>query len=366
MRICFFTDTFFPLVGGAEMMLHHLACQLTHQGEEAVVLAPRVRRANNRVDSPYPVYRYGEPSSKRWGVRQTLVHLSWLQLRYRFQLLHCHAAYPQAYVGRSFKKIFQIPFVVRPHGSDIVLGGRIRRHPRLEDRLRRGVAAADSIIAQGRYLKNIILDLGVEEKKVHIINNGVDLASFEKAEPFDHPRPYILALGNLIHRKGFDILMRAYSDLDQKKFDLIIAGDGRERSALEQQASQLGVADRVFFVGFVQGQKKIDLFGSAEFLVCPSRSEPFANVILEALAANLPVVASAVDGNTELILHEQNGLLFPKEDEQALAQIMSTLMRKPQFLTKLRGFIPSFIQAFDWPIVAQRYLDLYRKICYQI
>ncbi len=135
MNICFYADTFFPLVGGAETVLHNLASKLTKWGETVHVLAPTVRSRESVQALPYPVHRYPKPFSKRFGTRQVLIPLVWLHLRHRFDVLHCHAGYPPGYVGTSFKKIFRIPMVVRPHGSDIVPGGRIRANARLEKRL---------------------------------------------------------------------------------------------------------------------------------------------------------------------------------------------------------------------------------------
>ena len=91
MRICLYTDTFFPLVGGAEMVLHNLATHLTADRQEVVMLAPYIRRRDNHVDASYPIYRYAKPTSKRFGARQILVHLTWLYWRYRFQVLHGHS-----------------------------------------------------------------------------------------------------------------------------------------------------------------------------------------------------------------------------------------------------------------------------------
>ncbi|MCP4664913.1 MAG: glycosyltransferase family 4 protein [Deltaproteobacteria bacterium] len=362
MKICFYADTFFPLVGGAEMVLHNLANQLTQRGEETHILAPRVRGADNKGPFPYQVHRFGKPYSKRFLVRQTLIHLLWLQLRYRFDLLHCHAGYPPGYVGATFKKWFDTPLVVRPHGSDIVPGERIRKNPRLEKRLRQALVSADAVVAQGQYLKDVIVDLGVEEKKIHIIHNGVNLEIFSKGEAFAYPRPYIVSLGNLIPRKGFDILLHAYARLRGRKPDLIVAGPGPEKDRLQWLARDLGIAEQVRFPGFIGGQDKINLLCSAEFFVCPSRKEPFANVILEALAAGLPVVASAVDGNTELVHHGKQGLLFPSEDIAALEKSLQSMIHQPGLAHRLRSAVPEFAKQFDWPIVAGRYHTLYDSL----
>lgn len=363
MRICFYANSFLPNVGGAQMVLHHLVTQLTRSGETAVVLAPSLPRRDSPVPLTYPVSRYRRPSFRYFGVRRTLVHLMRLHWRHRFQVLHCHAGYPTAYVGATFKAWFGIPLVVRPYGGDDIRpGGRTRRHPWLARRLSRALTAADAVIAQGSFLREIILGLGVAEQRVHVIHNGVDLAAFAHGTPFPHPRPYILGLGNLAWHKGFDILLRAYARLPQPAPDVLIAGPGAERPQLETLACQLGIRHRITFIGFIHGQEKVNLLRSALCLVCPSRREAFSNVILEALAAGLPVIASAVGGNPELLRDGAHGLLFPSEDAAALAQALRGVLDTPALLAHLRAAIPDYIRDFDWPVVAERYRALYREL----
>jgi glycogen(starch) synthase len=361
MKICLFTDTFLPTVGGAELNLHHLALHLSKQNE-VIVLAPMAGGKRWHQEFPYPVRRYIPPRSKRFMVRQTLLYLIWLHLRHGFDLLHCHAAYPQAYVGATFKKWFPMPVVVRPHGSDIVPNGRMRSSRRLEDRLARGLTAADAIVAQGQYLQDIALDLGVKRGQVHIIHNGVGLAQFKRAAPYPHPNPYILAVGSLIKRKGFDILLNAYCRLSDPKPDLLIAGAGPEGDCLNQLSRSLQINDKVFFLGLIKGQEKIQLYRSAVFLVCPSRKEPFANVVIEALAADLPVIASAVDGNLELVKDGQNGLLCESENQAALRQTMALLLGDTDLAGRLRANARASIKAFDWSVITEQYLNLYRQL----
>ena len=362
MKILAYTDTFSPKVGGAEMVLHNLASSLTACQHDIHVLAPKARRQWLDDSSIYPVHRYGQPSSKLFLVRQTGFYLAWLQHRYRFDVLHCHAAYPQAYVGATLKRFFNIPMVVRPHGSDIVPGGRMRKNPRIEKRVCLALESADAIIAQGGYLRGVIEDLGIPQDKIVTINNGVNLADFVVSAKFPHPRPYILAIGNIIRRKGFDVLLKAFKGLEDKGVDLLIAGEGREMLHLKTMARELGVDQQVYFLGSVMGQEKIDLYKSALFFVCPSRKEPFANVILEALAAGLPVIASAVDGNVELVQHEKHGLLFPVEDDEALTVSLRRMINEQQLVADFRRAVPLFVRKFDWPVVAQHYLTLYKKV----
>ncbi len=364
LRICFFTDTFFPAVGGAEMVLDHLARHLSAMGHQVHILAPRSRRRGNARDPDYPVHRYGEPSSKRFLVRQLLVPLAWTYLRHRFDVLHCHAAFPQAYVGATFKRWFQVPMVVRPHGSDIVPGGRMRKTPRAETRLKRGLSAADAVIAQGRYMKEIIEELGVvAPEAIHTIHNGTDVKRFSRSSaPYPHRCPYILAVGSLIQRKGFDILIRAFKGIASRNIDLLIAGIGREEDNLKALCQQLGLVHRVRFLGMIRGEEKARLYRSAQFLVCSSWKEPFSNVILEALASGLPVAASAVDGNLELIVDGENGRLFPAGDANRLSDILEELTSNHQLRKTLGQGAAESARRFDWPLIAAEYLALYQKV----
>jgi glycosyltransferase involved in cell wall biosynthesis len=344
------------------MVLDNLATRMTARGETVVVVAPRARTPCDDATFPYRVCRFRKPVSKRFGLRLLLPRLAAMHRKHRFDVVHCHSGYPASYVAAAFKNWCGVPFVVRPHGTDILPGRRIRSHAGIESRLKRSLAAADAVIAQGRFLKGVLLELGLDKRRVHTIHNGVDLAAFRQFEKFPHPQPYVLAMGTLKDLKGFDILLRAYARLENPRCDLLIGGSGPERDNLHRLAGELKIAKRVRFVGFVESQRKIDLYRSAEFFVCPSRIESFANVILEALAAGLPIVASDVGGNSELVRNDCHGLLFPSEDPAALAAVLERLLHNADLLAHFRAAVPQFIAAFDWQAVVERYLDLYRAV----
>jgi glycogen(starch) synthase len=126
--------------------------------------------------------------------------------------------------------------------------------------------------------------------------------------------------------------------------------------------AELGLESKVRFIGHVEGQTKVDVYRSAMCLFCPSRSEPFSNVILESLASGLPVIASATGGNAEQIIHGEHGLLFPSEDVKALADAMRRVLIEPHLLSQMRAKVPTFIQRFDWPQVAFQYRRIYESV----
>lgn len=361
MNICFYTDTFFPWVGGAETVLDNLARELTGLGHHIVVLAPKARNTHD-AQYPYEVVRYRKPFSKRIGLRLMVPRLVMLHRRHRFDIIHCHSSYPPAYVALAFRKLFDVPIVVRPHGSDVLPGGRIRSNPRVEKKLKRTLARVDAVIAQGAFLKATVEELGVDPAKVYVIHNGVNLKEFSQGKPFGHPRPYMLGLGNWIPRKGFDVLLRAFAMLRDDAPDLLLAGRGGEEEKLKTLARELGITQRVRFVGFIQGQPKVDLYRGAMFFVCPSRIEPFGNVILEAMASGLPVVATAVGGNTELIADGERGLLCESENPESLADALQRMLENPQLVSEFSLAATKFVAEYDWPVVAGHYLERYRQV----
>jgi L-malate glycosyltransferase len=364
MNLCLYTATFLPTIGGAELVLHALASALAGQGHCVTVLAPVVRRANNHVEALYRLRRYQRPSSKRFGVRQILLHLLHEYWRRPFDVLHCHGAYPPAYVGATFKRLLKTPLVMRPHGSDILPGEFIRADARLAGRVRRSLAAADLVIAQSAFLKRELLSLGVPEGKIRLIPNGVRVAEFQasrSAPPL--PYPYILAMGSFRHKKGFDVLLRAFASVAaaDPSIHLVLAGAGKELTSYIALVGEHDLPGRVHFVGIVEGVCKIRLYQHCRFFVCPSRREPFATVNLEALAAGKPLVATAVGGNVEVVNEGGNGFLVPPNDPEALATRMLMLLKDPTLCAMMGHLSLELARGYDWQVIFPQYAAVFQE-----
>src|SRR5262245_30302122 len=364
MNLCLFTATFLPTIGGAELVLHAVASALAVQGHSVTVLAPVVRRADNRVEAPYRLRRYQRPSSKRFGVRQILLYLLHEYWRRPFDVLHCHGAYPPAYVGATLKRLLKIPLVVRPHGSDILAGEFIRAHAKLERRLMQALAAADLIIAQSQFVRRELLSLAVPDAKIRLIPNGVHVAEFQPVRSAPAlPYPYILAMGSFSHKKGFDVLLRAFRSVaaEDPSIHLVLAGAGKELTAYTAVVGEHHMQDRVHFVGMVEGVVKIHLYQHCLFFVCPSRREPFATVNLEALAAGRPIVATAVGGNLEVVSEGGNGFLVPPDDPEALATSMLTLLKDPAQRATMGHVSSALARRYDWQVILPAYRAVFEE-----
>ena len=198
-----------------------------------------------------------------------------------------------------------------------------------------------------------------------MVYNGIRLQDFENQAPREHPRPYVLGIGRHVPQKGFDVLLRAYA-LARQEFadnahwpDLLLAGAGPQHGEFKQLSAQLALGDAVHFVGRVDRAGAVALFKGCSFFVLPSRHEPMGIVNLEAMAAGKAVVASRVGGVPELVKQDENGLLVPPGDEEALADALLQLVRDPARNARLGANGAQRVRAFDWDAIAEQYLEVY-------
>ncbi|HJU20072.1 MAG TPA: glycosyltransferase [Stellaceae bacterium] len=205
------------------------------------------------------------------------------------------------------------------------------------------------------------------ERVYHLPNFAPDPAA---AAPLDRAllgtpeeAPLALALGRLHPNKGFDLLLAALAAVPQ--VHLWIAGTGALSASLERLALRLGLSRRVRFLGWREDVP--ELLASADFLVCPSRHEPLGNVVLEAWAARVPVVALASEGPRELIAHDQSGLLVPPEEAPgALARAIARLSEDPSLRARLAaGGRRAFETGFTEAAVVGRYRDFFERVAGQ-
>ena len=170
---------------------------------------------------------------------------------------------------------------------------------------------------------------------MHVIPNFVEDHSakpFPRAE-LDTPEdvPLVFALGRLHENKAFDILLQALKALPTAH--LWLAGEGSERDALAALAVELGMAERVRFLGWQWDPWPY--FAAADLYVVPSRHEPLGSVVLEGWMMRRPMVAAASQGPTWLIEDGMDGLLVPLNDAAAMAAAMTRLLEDPRFAAKL-------------------------------
>jgi glycosyltransferase involved in cell wall biosynthesis len=373
MRICLYTETALPKMGGQEFVVDALARQFTSLGHEVVVLAPRPRPPW-RVDDaklPYPVERHPRFISTRRLVSWYSFWLRRCYRRHRFHVLHCHGVYPPGYLASLCRNYLGVPTVISSHGGDIREGNIRLTRPVLVERYVQALEAADALVTISRFTRENLLRLCPNPQAMVEIPNGVDLAPFaaaaERPANLDaaiQPGQYLLFLGRLKHRKGVDVLLEAMALVPSTgSVQLVIAGEGEERAALESLVAHWGLQPRVRFVSAVFGTEKTYLLQNALATVVPSRlADAFPLVVLESCAAGAPVVGTRVPGLEDLIEEEKTGWQVPSESPRDLARVITRLLNMPSLARSLSQTVRERVAEFSWPAIARRHLHLYETL----
>jgi glycosyltransferase involved in cell wall biosynthesis len=179
--------------------------------------------------------------------------------------------------------------------------------------------------------------------------NGVDVEAIAGKAAAEGPglrknlglegHPVVGVVGRLRHEKGQDVLLEAFALVlkDAPDARLLVVGDGPDRQALERQADSLGIAGQVVWVGSVPPEGVYGYYGAMDILVVPSRFEGFGLVAVEGMAAGVPVVASDVEGLSEVVEHEIESVLVPAADSQAMARALTRLLVHPGDAQRIAG-----------------------------
>ena len=194
----------------------------------------------------------------------------------------------------------------------------------------------DHLVANTQGIADYLIQQGVPARKVHhqvnFVPDGADVTPLARPPQADG-KLILAALGRLHPNKGFDTLIKALQSCPD--IHLLLAGAGPEEAVLNSLVTDLGLTDRVSFLGWQDNPQAV--IRTADIFVCPSRHEPFGNVIAEAFACGRPVVATASQGAVEYVNtnQSQTGVIVPVDDPGALATALNELVRDTALRARL-------------------------------
>ncbi len=337
-RVLFWSEQFWPNIGGVEVWASRLLPALSERGYEFIVLT-----AHGGLELPdtgtyrgIPIYRF--PFWTAFANRD--IHLvmelkqrvSQLKRSFAPHLVHFSFTGPSAYFQLLTAHAHPAPLLISIHdfsetqtgGPDTVVGRTLLSGNCVH-------TFSTAMLAEARRLAP-----GITPRSF-VIYHGHDAPALLPAPlPFDPPR--LLCLGRLVHGKGFDLAVTAFCDILHRfpEARLAIAGIGPARPVLERQVAGLGLTDRVDFLGWIEFEKMPDLFNSATIVLMPSRMvEGFGLVALEAALMARPVVATRVGGLPEVVADGQTGVLVERDDSHALAEAITCLLDHAEQATRM-------------------------------
>jgi len=282
----------------------------------------------------------------------------------RYDVLHVHWPLPTVLFGLIARQRTSARLVASFHGAELLLA---KRFPGLQKMLKWMVQPCDALSANSAFTARLVHEMIGREAIVIPYGATVEVHEPVTTRAAAENRPRILFVGRLIERKGLPYLIEAMAELRQHlPATLDVVGTGRQRAALEQLATECGVADAVRFAGRVGDRELAQLYAASDVFVLPSivdrrgDTEGLGVVLLEAMSYGRPVVATNVGGIPDIVRHEQTGLLVPQKDPHALAEALHRLLTDRDLAERLGAAGRDYAAThFSWPSIVDRVMSLY-------
>jgi phosphatidylinositol alpha-1,6-mannosyltransferase len=364
------------MAGGIAEHTHQLARHLHQDGDDVVILTIKMDGDRQFDDEqPFPIYRTTSiPILKNVIL---FLYFPWMIYKHKPEWIYCPMWYPTGVIAILFSLIANIDIAIGVHAHEVVYSEE-NLTKRLAERLKYLQAwflkQSAVVIAVSEYTKNRIVDIGVSESNIEIVNNGVVPEKFETDQTHEIREKnqddyFILTVARLEPRKGHDMVIRALPKMQEKipNVTYLIAGNGEYKNHLRQLTTDIGVSESVEFLGYVPDDELPSLYNSADVFLMPNRREGtsvegFGIVFLEANAAGIPVVGGNHGGVTDAVINEETGYLVDPQDTDAIASaVVDLLMNKSKRKKMGKRGRKRVVQGFDWNRVTDRFKQVLQK-----
>lgn len=352
MNIAIALKTFPPdVIGGMETQTKRMATELHDRGHDVTVFT---KRFGNHDDSnvTYEVVRVWNWQRNPFISDLTFLLFALLALlrrRSEFDILQCMMIYPVGFLGYVVNKLTGLPYFAWIRGGDYYLMNDVG----WKRWMMRRVLEDTLVLAQSAEIRDdVITDFDDVDCTIEVLGNAVTVP--DETASGDG----VLYIGRLAPKKGVEYLIEAMTDVDAH---LTIVGDGSERDQLEELAEELGVS--VTFIGEVPPSEVDQYYRDAEVFVLPSlEGEGMPNVVLEAMAWGLPIVATESGGLPSLIEDSTSGYLVPMRDPDTLADRISRLVNQPDLSKRIGEEGRLYVhQNRSWNSVIKELEDYYKE-----
>ena len=375
MRILLINSEYPPIGGGAGSASAHLSKKLSDLGQEVTLLTSGYNRL------PLMDVQDGVSIRRIKTLRRRLdrsnafeqavflitgsINALYLVKNWRPDVIIAFFGMPCGAISWIVKSFTGIPYIVSLRGGDVP-GFRpydfAFYHRVMGPLLHHIWYHAGAVVANSQGLLELA-EAFDKQVEIQVIPNGVDIHLYSYPVNRKWVPAKMLFVGRLVYQKGLDLLIRALGELTDLPWQLCLVGDGPHRPALENLAADLGIANRIEFKGWVGKDVVNQIYQDSNLFVFPSRHEGMPNAVLEAMASGLPVIASNIAGNEELVVHGKTGFLVPPENTAALVKAIKNLISDSERMMKFGAESRTRVkQKYTWENAANQYLDLIQKV----
>tara|TARA_R110002072_G_scaffold303018_1_gene491358 strand:+ start:4161 stop:5387 length:1227 start_codon:yes stop_codon:yes gene_type:complete len=393
--IAFPTSTFLPGLGGVEVGLHNIASRIKEKGYRAIVIIPFSNYLELKPELHNFTYEIIPFPPKTWwlvqnypgiGLKFIELFFSILQKIYKFDFWHCTVGYP---LGVSLikysKKNGELPYLIRCAGEDIQLMPEInygmRTNKDVDNLVRKYFPDAKLLIGITNSVIEEYRALGVSEEKIKYVPNGVEIKRFKKnvdakavREKFNIKNNdfLFLTVGRNHTKKNFKLIINALKILkENKKINCKVLFVGKNVNELKSYATECLVEEYVVFseqaLNIEKDQFKlpaedlINIYLSADVFICPSLIETFGIVIVEAMAAGLPIITTDAAGCRDLIRNGNDGVMVDKNSPSELADAMKMFLENQVLKDEYSKKSRERVQEFNWDLIVDSYSNIYKE-----
>lgn len=361
MRICLPTGIFPPDIGGPASYVPQIATRLQERGHWLEVITLADRPAETSASYPFVVHRIGRAGMRVVRMAKTVVEIA--AVARRSDLIFANGLFLEAALAAQFARRPLVVKIVGDWAWERAVNWGLSRDGLEEFQARRqGLRAellkflrsqvlgkAALVIVPSHYLGELVRRWGVVPTRMVCVYNASDGPGAGRACSLpEFQGATLCTVARLVPWKGIGLLIRLVEDLPRSR--LVIIGEGPLRSSLEKQARDMGVGSRVIFMGRLDPSEVAGCLAAADLFVLNSTYEGLPHVVLEAFAAGVPVVATAVGGVPEVVEHGQNGWLVTPGQDAALREAVQRLIADIPLRRKLiEGGRRTLVEKFAWP-----------------
>ncbi len=282
----------------------------------------------------------------------------------RISVIHAVIANVSGFAAMTFHQLTKIPFLITEQSGN--LDRQVRKLTPIAFWIYKKIyQKADFIHVISNFLKQTVLVLGVEEEKIEIIPNGINLSEFESFTEGERKEKYrIVSVARLNKYKGLEYLITAMPEILKSfpKAKLVLIGSGNERENLKLRIKNLKIEDKVEFKGDIPHKEIPKELVKSSVFVLPSLEEGQGVVVLEAQASGIPVIGTNVGGIPDFIRDGKTGILVGPAEPRDISQAVIKIFSEPEFAQKLVENAKDDLERYDWDNVADKIDKIYKRL----
>ncbi len=372
-------DYYYPVIGGSEIQAYRLSEMLLKMGQKVFIVTRKTKDTGTDTTKDHEnVYKLSVFGKKRIASILFLIKTFFFLLRYmlEYDVIHCHLATSTALGCLMAGWFVNAPVLIKLGGSgktgDIQTSTATRGGNLKLGLLKRGRCR---FVVPSKEIAQEMINAGFNSKKIMIIPNGVDSDYFCPITPIEknmrkrgvgiEGMKLALYIGRLEYGKGIILMIDAWARLNRMtgNWRLLIIGSGRLENAIKHKIKEKGMEKRISLIPPISPDKVRDYLQIGDLFIQPSRYEGLSNSILEAMSCELPVIASRIGGNQELINDRINGLLFNPGDISDLSRVLAKALEDDKERKILGINARKWVtENLDLKLITKMYIQLYQKM----